>query len=89
MIANQEIIISQNDEMIETQKTIIDQNKKESALSQERNDLLETLIITLQAINDETNIFGEQTDALVEQDNELIQAVDSPSSDDAADSKQQ
>lgn len=89
MIANQEIVISQNDKIIETQQTIIEQNKEEAALSQERNDLLETLIITLQAVNDETNIFGEQTDALVEQDNDLIQTLDSPSNDDTSDSKQQ
>lgn len=40
-----------------------------------------------QAIGDETNIFGVQADTLVEQDNDLIQALDSPSSDDAADSE--
>lgn len=41
-----------------------------------------------QAIGDETDIFREQTDALIEQDNDLIQTLDSPSSDDAADRKQ-
>lgn len=79
---NQQSIIIRNQQIIE-------QNNEQLQLDRERNELLQKLCDTVQAIDDETNLLGEQPDSLVEQDNEPIQTVDSPSSDDAADSKQQ
>lgn len=75
--------------IIEQNQQIIEQNDKQLQLARERNKLLQQLCDTVQAIDDETGILGEQLEPLVEQDNDLIQTANSPSSDDAADSEQQ
>lgn len=89
MIHNQEIIISQNAEIIESRQTIIAQNQRKLDLEEERNNLLEALVVTLQAVNDESDIFGDQTDTVIEESDDLAQAVNSPSSDNTANREQQ
>nr|WP_300185921.1 hypothetical protein [uncultured Agathobaculum sp.] len=75
--------------IIEQNQQIIEQNNEQLQLDRERNELLQQLCDTVQAIDDETGILGEQLDSLLEQDDDLEQTMDSPSSDDAADSEQQ
>lgn len=75
--------------IIEQNQQIIKQNDEQLQLDRERNELLQQLCDTVQAIDDETGILSEQLDSLVEQDNEPIQTLDSPSNDDTSDRKQQ
>lgn len=75
--------------IIEQNQQIIEQNNEQLQLDRERNELLQQLCDTVQAIDDETGILGEPLDSLLEQDDDLEQTMDSPSSDDAADSEQQ
>lgn len=75
--------------IIEQNQQIIEQNDEQLQLDRERNELLQQLCNTVQTIDDETGILREQLDSLVEQNDDLEQTLDSPSSDDTADSKQQ